>query len=382
MSEKKQQPSPVETNLPADDLQKKKNPPLKSWQKVRLWVAIFSLVVIGFGYIAIACVDMLHDRKSTANEWKSQTNHPIDIKQELEDRSQGATDVLCGTYIENLKNIDLKGSSFRAVMLLWFRWEGDEALDLKNHYRFYKGYVNTSHLVEEYHEGNMHYQQLRVDVTITKIFDTNRFPLDSQQLHLYLECDHPVEKVRLRMDPECGTNESLEVAGYRITNAYMQETHHRYASTHANPLLTQPEMTSEILTTIELSRDSFGLYLKCFIALFGTTVWVFVAMFICTYHRVDPLGMIPGALFGTVSNIMVGASIVPDTLSLGLLEYINLWGVMTVLAAAICIINMNRIRSKYSDHAFAKRFGRIMFALMLVIVLTGHILMPLCAYAL
>lgn len=65
------------------------------------------------------------------------------------------------------------------------------------------------------------------------------------------------------------------------------------------------------MTQLEINRSGLGLYAKCFIALFGTSLWVFITMFLCTYHRADPLSMIPAALFGTVSNIMVGTILSP-----------------------------------------------------------------------
>lgn len=103
-------------------------------------------------------------------------------------------------------------------------------------------------------------------------------------------------------------------------------------------------------------------------------------MFLCTYHRVDPLSMIPAALFGTVSNIMVGANLLPDALEIGLLEYVNAWGIFTIIAGALTIININRIRNKHGDKRFAALFGRVMSFTLMFIVILGHILMPLSAY--
>ena len=140
------------------------------------------------------------------------------------------------------------------------------------------------------------------------------------------------------------------------------------------------EITSEFMTQFEINRSGLGLYAKCFIALFGTSLWVFITMFLCTYHRVDPLSMIPAALFGTVSNIMVGANLLPDALEIGLLEYVNAWGIFTIIAGALTIININRIRNKHGDNQFAALFGRVMSFTLMFIVILGHILMPLSAY--
>ena len=105
-----------------------------------------------------------------------------------------------------------------------------------------------------------------------------------------------------------------------------------------------------------------------------------ITLFICTYHRVDPLSMIPAALFGTVTNIMVGANLLPDALQLGLLEFVNIFGIVTILAVAMTIININRIRNKYEDRDFASFYGRVMFYTILVLVVAGNIILPMSAY--
>ncbi|MEA5004760.1 MAG: hypothetical protein VB081_14830, partial [Christensenella sp.] len=94
----------------------------------------------------------------------------------------------------------------------------------------------------------------------------------------------------------------------------------------------------------------------------------------------DPLSMIPAALFGTVANIMVGANLLPDALQAGLLEYVNVWGIMMILMGAMAIININRIRKKYEDRDFSKHYGRVLFYTILILVLAGNLLMPICAY--
>jgi hypothetical protein len=92
--------------------------------------------------------------------------------------------------------------------------------------------------------------------------------------------------------------------------------------------------------------------------------------------------MIPGALFGTVSNIMVGAALLPDALDLGLLEFVNIWGILTIVMVAVYIIQINNIRSEYGrrDEAFSKFFGRAMFYIALVFALSGNIALPLVAF--
>lgn len=342
------------------------------------------MVIIGTVFLSVASYVLYQDKISEDDYWDSALTVSAETQAKVDALSTNATKVSVGTYVENLKEISLKSSNFRLEFLVWFRWQGDEDLDMMNHFRVYKGLINRQEVVKEYHENGEHYQLVRVDATVTKNYWTRRFPLESHQLRFYLESEYLADRVVLIDDAgSSGYNRSLSIAGYELkrhaTASYAME----YDSTNGDPTIGKDAahaVTTEHVTALEINRGSWGLYIKCFIALFGTTTWVLITIFICTYHRVDPLGMIPAALFGTVSNIMVGANLLPDALEMGLLEFVNIWGIMTILAGALAIININRIRNKYEDRDFAVLYGRTMFITIVVYTLVGHLLLPLTAF--
>ncbi len=355
---------------------------MQAWQKKRLITGMLAVILFCSMYIGLTCSGLIKDKQDMYRAWDDRVAVDEATYADEVRRSTESVTVACGSYVDYFKQMSLKEGTFRTVMLVWFRWQGAPELDMKSHYRFYCGTINSSQVVkDEHYPDGTNYQLLRVDVSVAKDFSTNRFPLDSHQLNFYLESDYPIEQVVLQADVEnSGLNSSLDIPGYRVLNYKLQEYAYEYATTHGDPGVSEKEMSSEVVTSVQITRDGFGLYLKCFIALLGTTLWVFISLYICTQHRVDPLGMIPGALFGAVGNIMVGANLVPDALTLGLLEYVNLWGVVTIVSVGLCVININRIRSFNKDNEFAQFFGRVMLFLLLTFILAGHILMPVCAY--
>ena len=354
---------------------------MQAWQRKKLLLGFLSVVVIGVVFLACACTTLYKDKAAEEYYWTSRLSQDEDTLAEVAARSAGATQVTVGTYVESLKEINMKSSFFRVTVQVWFSWEGDEAINMKDNFHFYNGYVNKMEVLHETHENGVNYQLLRCDVSVGKDFWTRRFPLESHQLRFYVESEYPVEQVVFLADrADSGTNGNLSVAGYNMRRHDVGLYFNQYESLHGDPGLDKPIMTSEFVTAMEVNRASWGLYAKCFIALVGTITWVLITLFLCTYHRVDPLGMVPAALFGTVSNIMVGANLLPDALQMGLLEYVNIWGILTILAVTFSIININRIRNKYEDREFAGFFGRVMFYTVLVLTVTGNVLMPICAF--
>lgn len=365
-------------NMPTEQKGKRK---LEKWQKKRLLTHFLIYVVVVLVFLSATVSTLVKDRTGEEYYWKDAMSESQEMADEVAARSGEAIEVSVGTYIENLKEINIKSAYFRVVAQVWFRWEGDSELDMKNNFRVYKGLMNKMEVIKDYHENGVNYQLVRCDVTVTKSYWTVRFPLESHQLRMYITSNLPVERVVFTDDgANSGLNRNLGISGYNMRRSDTAVISIRQDGTHGDPELRDDLVLSEHMTQLEINRDGWGLYTKCFIALVGTISWVLIALYLNTNHHIDPLGMLPAALFGTVTNIMVGANLLPDALQIGLLEFVNIFGIMTILSVTLTIIHINRIRNKYEDKEFASILGRVMFVTIIVGTLAGNILLPVSAY--
>lgn len=349
--------------------------------KTRLLVTFFIYVVAGLFILTSFSFTLIDERMRAKNDWDSYLTDKPEQAALAQTLSAGATRINVGTYVENLREINMKSSYYRVEFMVWFNWEGDADIDPANNFRVYKGIVNKKTLIKESRVNGRNYQLVSMDVTVSKNFNTIRFPLESHQMRLYVESTYPIQEVVYVPDCETsGINPNLTISGFEFLRHDIGGVTFLYDSTHGDPNVQEHMMTSEILTMFEINRSNLGLYFKCFISLVGTITWALITLFLSSQHHVDPLGMIPGALFGTVANIMVGANLLPDALDAGLLEFVNIWGIFLILAVSVVIINVNRIRSKYGDNDFAHFYGTIMFYTIVVFTVTGNIVLPLSAY--
>lgn len=354
---------------------------LSAWQKRRLLITFFAYVIVGLILLSGFTFALLEERRHTSDNWDSYLTDTPENAQKAAALSADAVKVTVGTYIDNLRELNMKSSFYRVEFMVWFSWEGDADLNPAGNFRVYKGLVNKQTIVKETHENGKNYQLLNMDVSVSKNFDTKRFPLESHQMRLYVESTHPVQEVLFVPDYEnSGMNRNIAVSGFDFLRHEVGGVTYLYESSHGDPDFTEQIMTSEVVSMFEINRSGFGLYFKCFIALVGTITWVLITMYLSAHHHVDPLGMIPGALFGTVANIMVGANLLPDALDAGLLEYVNIWGIFTILAVSIVVINVNRIRNKFKDSEFAHHYGTVMFLAILIFTIAGQVILPLSAY--
>lgn len=351
------------------------------WKRKRLVLHVGGFILFNLIFLACASITLQRDRIEQTKLWNSLFSGDHETTEKAAEVSEDAIPVLTGLYVENLREISLKDSYFSVEFLVWFRWEGNEDLNMADNFRMYNGIINSKEITKDYHENGIHYQQIRCDATISRKFVTSRFPLESILLKFYIVSDYNVENVILENDStnsQC--NPSLNISGYRLERFITGEYLHAYDNNQSDPSIEERAINSEILAAIEINRDGIGLYVKCFIALIGTIIWVLIALFICAYHSTDTFSLFPAALFGAVSNIMVGAGLIPDSLEMGLLEYVNIFGIDIILACTVTVININRIRMRYEDHSYAEYFGKIMFKAVLIITVAGNLLLPLSAY--
>lgn len=334
----------------------------------------------GLLFLGFTCRILWKDKQNQDLIWEETLRDDPQLQREIDPLSSNATVVTAGTYIENISSISIKENSFRLTFYLWFSWDNAPELDMIHNFRIYKGTIHSIDILENETQNGTTYQLARIDASISKDFWTLRFPLESYQLHVYIEPAWSADKVRIQADTHNSlVLPSITINGFKLSRSDVSVTTIKYNNLLNNPAATVP-YTQELRTAIEINRENPGLYLKCFIALLGTLIWIFITLFICVYHQIDPLLLIPPALFGAVTNIMVGANMLPDSMEAGLLEFVNIGGILIILACTITIVKINRIRILEKDEFFAFVFGRTMFFTLLLLTLAGCIVYPLCAY--
>ena len=359
-----------------------------SWQKRRLVVSVVVLLAIFVPYIIFACLNMYEDAQAENDYWDYYLQPPSAETQELVDEySKDAAKVDVAFNLEQVQSVDLAKSTFTVMMNVAYRWNGHPDLDFtsKHNVSFYKGDISDILVLEDEHTGDVHYQYVQYIVTINKDYWTARFPLESHQLRLYLEPSYNVNRVVFDVERDaCYVNPNLAISGYELTR--WDTNVEVIADDHSmlNPLYDDYEdptvYTTEAMLQLEINRSGIGVYLKCTVAMFGTLGWILLCLYVATFRHVNALGMVGSAFFGAVSNILVGANMLSSALQLGLVEFVNLFGLGIIVASTAVVIAINTIRNEIENEAFAQFYGRVMLVLIAILMVAANVLLPICAY--
>lgn len=366
-----------------------------------------TLVIVFFSVFLIVCTSSLIQDKNEEQVYWDEYMQGFDDETlaMLDEDGKNATEVEVAIDVEEIRAVDMKNSNFKICMNVGYKWKGHDDWDFSdtNMVHFYKGDTTACGINEDYRGGKnlihssdadieeiindsgMNYQNIYYEVTIYKGFWTPRFPLESHQLRFFIVPSDNIEQIRFKVNrDESYASDYLDMRGYVLTDFCVNE----YLSINNKHLLNpvydsysdNTVYTMEVMGQLEINSNGLGTYIKCFIALFGTLVWILMCLYVCSYRKVDSLGLTGSAFFGAVSNIVVSASLLPDALQMGLVEYVNIFGIAVIVTVALLIIRINNFRNEKGKAIFAKFYGKVMFWTLVVVVLVGNIVLPLAAW--
>ena len=247
------------------------------------------------------------------------------------------TKVLSGIYVDRIKDVSLSDSLWDVDFYLWFKWNGSDVNPGEN-FQVIDGDIENKELVDNYTNGNVHYEIYYVTAKITKFFDITRFPVDNHILNIEIE-DKKTERQNLIYVAENGTsdiNPNVQVHGYNIDKILVVEKPHIYNSNFGDPRLGQGRtLYSQLRAGIDISRPDLGFYFRIFIGLFIAVAAALVALFIKPTQAEPRFGLGAGALFVAIANNIITSGLIPKTGTLTLADMVNDIGLLLILITII-----------------------------------------------
>ena len=82
------------------------------WQKKRLYWSLFLFLLISISFLVYTVSSLYQDKVSEDQYWNKYLQVDPAVKKRADQYSKNATEVKVGTYVENLKEINLKANNF------------------------------------------------------------------------------------------------------------------------------------------------------------------------------------------------------------------------------------------------------------------------------
>lgn len=245
------------------------------------------------------------------------------------------------------------------------------------------------------------YQRVILHADFNKAFDSPRYPLESVQFKMYVKPTMDAQYMRYIPDKslaDASSSNAESVSGFEpyfaITNGYrlIRETDeiknfnmrlNYYRSVNTDPAVSYAHTyRTQLEIIVTTNRAGFSLFLQAFINIFSVVIWIIIAFYNQSYNNEDSIGMLGTGLFGIISAMIVGLSMMSDSGILSLITLINIFTLAVIMimtyqaiAAKRANVQKNRVMIAYNGIKL-----RIMFIALVVCTLLMFVGLPLSAY--
>jgi hypothetical protein len=133
---------------------------------------------------------------------------------------------------------------------------------------------------------------------------------------------------------------------------------------------------------LRVNRFGFNLFLQAFANLFAVIVWITIAFYDQSYNGEDAIGMLGTGLFGVISSVLIGISMISDANLFSLITMINIFTLCVIMLMAYEAIASKR--SKIAKDLVGNAYNivklRILFVVLLICTLTMFLGLPVLSY--
>jgi len=252
--------------------------------------------------------------------------------------------VTVGAYWVNIYGIDFQSNTCFITAYVWFSWRGHAdptaTLEFANAVEDWQLKTTKSFVTPTTLPDGSKYQEMRVNGRFYQPYDLRQYPLDSQQIALYLEDTRRTvdQAVDVADTENAGLDASMIIPGWSVSSLTSQTFVHDYQTnfgdTSAGPAATR---FTSLVYSVEIERNTDFFYWKLLFPLVIVLLTNWLALLLRP-HWIDlRTGMPATALLTTVFLQVSYSSSLPEVSYLVLIDKIY------VLAYAMIIVTLLQI---------------------------------------
>lgn len=260
-----------------------------------------------------------------------------------------------------------------------------------------KGLEEVQYYDEEGNLRTMCYQKVKFNGAFEKAFDSVRYPLDSLQFKMYIQPVMDADYIRYVPDRDV-TSDGEAISGFTpyfgIGNGYRLIKNgngmsnftlriNYYYDVNNDPAVDfNHTMKTQLEIIVRANRQGISLFLQAFINLFSVVIWIIIAFYSQSYTGEDSVGMLGTGLFGVISSMLVGLSMLSDAGIFSLITMINIFTLAVIMVMTWQSIAAKRaqVRNDKVQIAYNGIKLRILFYILTIATLIMFGLLPSIAY--
>jgi hypothetical protein len=283
-----------------------------------------------------------------------------------------------GFYINSIYDIDYKKGTYKVSLFVWTVsnkkiYELDRYLDFMGQVD-YKEFLNHEEKVVTKKLDTLYWSEIELQIELLQEYNSKKFPFDKENIKLSIEfTDDDSDSTLFEIDQTSVLDKLIIPNGWKIQRKpEISYSVNAYSTSFGDPRLSSYKVNT-VNIQYELSRESFAIFIKIFVALFISFLIACSSVYISNEKFEPKLTLIVGGLFGTISNKYITDNFLPESTSLNLSDNLHLLTILYLLLITITTIIENRYKIKdnikYENYIFfGLLISYISITLMLIII--------------
>ena len=222
--------------------------------------------------------------------------------------------VIIGAYVNGIRSIDFKAGTVELDLFVWFRTKGEK--NILDSFETMNGSIGEKSSIVKKKIGDENYYSMRIIVKAFENYELFKFPLDNQNLKLFIEdADEGSESLTFMPDdPNTKVGESVTLPGWKIGNVKITVNPNMYETNYGDPSLGVDNSSfSRATLNIPIGRIGIGYFFKLFSTVFLSAFVTFLCFHIKPEHNEARFAVGVGGLFAVVASSFVLSSLLPES---------------------------------------------------------------------
>lgn len=256
--------------------------------------------------------------------------------------------VVVGTYINKIQDLNFKENKYALDFYLWFRWKAEGTLaDYKpvESFEIINGKIENKSSIDEKKIGDLNYASVRVSATMSENWLLGQYPFDAHSMKVNIEDSRFTTKDMVFVADKTNSRlgDEIDMAGWGASNFAAEIKSKVYRTNYGD--ISQPADArseySRFTFAMDIHRDSFGSALKLLSTVLLATAVAFVAFMVKPSDLDARFGMGVGALFAVAASAFIAASSVPDSGVMTVADMVHMIALAfifaSLLVSAVCL---------------------------------------------
>jgi hypothetical protein len=293
----------------------------------------------------------------------------------------GPAQVVVGSYVNDIQELDFKTNSYAIDLYVWFRWKGADR-DPSKTMEFMNRYASDDNQRDELYakpkvmpDGSL-YSIIRYQGRFSTKFPLEKYPFDTQNLRVVMEDTLATAAEQVYAADTGGgvtINPDITLPGFKVGKPELRIAARSYPTNFGDLAGTDGDAYSRVILSIPVTRPIVAMSIKTFVPIALIIACAVLVFFVRPRYVEGRIGLGITALLTLVALELTAGAALPDVDYLMMIDKVYLLAYLFIIASLARVVATSWRGADTAGEAALSRSDRRWVALLFTAYLLANI---------